>query len=404
MKTKTLFLVAAVILLPSLFYCATASAAVVPTANAGPDLYVDQGQTITLQGSGYDSEGSSLTYYWNCSGGTLSNYSIAQPVFTAPSTAQATYNCSLTVTNSYGLSATDSMTVYVNSTQVGGITVQTNSATNIQNNQATLQGYVGVPYLGGINYVWFQWGTTTSYGSQTNQQTFNNSGSFSQNIANLSPNTTYHYRAAAQNGNNTVYGQDMTFNSSGSSTAGTLSVSKKVINLTSGNLNWQTSVNAKPGDVLSFVITIQTGSQEVQNVFVKDVLPQGLIYKDSLMVNATLDNSNNPANGINLGTVEPNGTEVISYQAQVSSFFGYGTSVVTNTASVTSNNAATQTASSSVAVTNTAVSGATIIATGLSNKFLTESFFLPLLLIVIMSWLYFTGKVYRFADWLKVRM
>lgn len=102
----------------SIFYlllATSASANQLPIANAGQDLYVNSGQTIVLQGSGYDPDGWSISYSWSCNGGALSNYNISQPTFTAPNTyGQTNYNCSLTVTDNYGASNSDNITIYVN--------------------------------------------------------------------------------------------------------------------------------------------------------------------------------------------------------------------------------------------------------------------------------------------------
>lgn len=382
----------------------------VPTANAGPDLYVNSGQNIVLQGSGYDSDGSSLSYYWNCNGGTLSSYNIAQPTYTAPTLIQynnqATYTCTLTVTNNTNLFASDSMTIFVNYNQFGGISVQTNSATNISNYQATLQGNLAIPYISNNNYAWFQWGTSTSYGNETIHQN-QNSGAFSQNIANLSSNTTYHFRAVAQNNNAIVYGQDMTFYTSSSGSGnGILLVNKKVVNLTSGNLNWTTSVNANPSDILSFAITLQaTGNQDIHNVVVRDILPANLLYKGNITVNANLNYGGNLASGINIGTITAGGIAVVAYQVQVAGYnsLSYGTSVLANSATITSNETGYQAVSSSVFINNSMVYGATAVPTGLSNRFLTDSFFLPMLLIILGLWLYFSGRAYKFVDWLKAK-
>ena len=392
-----------------LFLGTAVLAAQSPTSNAGPDLYVDSNQTITLQGSGYDPQSSSLNYYWNCSGGTLSSYTIAQPTYTAPSASQTTYNCSLTVTNTYGLSSTDSMVVNVNyNNQNGSYYVQTNSATSVLNNSASLNGYLsGSSYN---TYVWFQWGTTTNYGNTTSQQTLNYSGSFNQNINGLSSNTMYHFRAVAQSANGIIYGQDMTFNSLGYSTGlilpGNLSVSKKVINLTSGNISWQTAVNASPGDILSFAIILQAGGQDVHNVFVQDILPAGLIYRGNLMVNASLNYSGDPSTGINVGTMPANGVEVIAFQVQVapSASLGYGNITLNNTATITGDETGTQTVNASILVNNALVYGATTLPTGLTNNPITDSFFLPMALIILGSWFYFSGKVYVFADWLETKL
>ena len=390
-----------------------------PTVNAGPDLYLTSGQTVTLQGSGYDPNGYVLNYYWTCNGGTLSNYNIAQPVFTAPYVgnynSQTTYTCTLTATNSYGGSSSDSAIVYINSNNnnnnYGSNYVQTSSATNISNYQATLNGYVPntSSYSYYSNYVYFQWGTTTSYGSQTNQQYMSGSGSFSQIVSNFNPNTTYHFRAVLQNNSGTFYGQDMIFYSSGSGYYygnSTLTANKQVIDLTSGNLNWQASVNANPSDILSFAITLQTNNQDVHNVMVRDILPANLIYRGNLAVNTNSNYGGNITSGVNIGTVYAGQSIVVSYQAQVapSGNFSYGSTTMTNNATITSAETGTQTASATVVVNKALVYGASTVSTGLTNNFLTDSFFLPLFIIILGLWLYFSGSAYKFADNLRYRI
>ena len=90
--------------------------------------------------------------------------------------------------------------------------MQTNPATNVFNNQATLNGYLSGASSSNTSYVWFQWGATSSYGYETNHQTTNYIGPFNQHIAQLSPGVVYHFRAVAQDYNGQiVYGQNMTF-------------------------------------------------------------------------------------------------------------------------------------------------------------------------------------------------
>lgn len=264
--------------------------------NAGADLYVASGQTATLQGSGYDTNGYSVTYSWNCNGGTLSSYNILQPVYRAPyNSSQTSYVCTLTVTNNYGATNSDSAIIYVNS----------------------------------------------------------NSGNY-----------------------------------------GSLLVSKKVINLSSGNLNWSTSVSANPSDILSFATTIQASSnRDIHNVIVRDSLPSGLIYKNNLTVNTSVNYSGDITSGVNIGTIYAGQTIVVAYQAQVSPYqnFNYGTTTLTNNISVSSNETGISTSSAMVFITRSSVSGASNISTGLTNNFLTDSFLLPLLLILAGIWLYKSG-------------
>ena len=302
--------------------------------------------------------------------------------------------------------------VFANQTPVGGISVQTNSATNVYSNSATLNGYLQNPiYASQTSYVWFQWGTSTNYGNQTNQQTINNGGTFSQNLTNLLYNTTYHYRAVVQNNNQIIYGQDMSFTTNQNYYAATLSISKKAINITRNNLNWSNSINAYPLDILSFSILLQAGNQDLHNVFVKEILPANLIYNDNLLINATQNFSANPISGINIGTIKANEIAIVSYQVRVASStnFAFGASTLTPQTTVLSDQTPLQTTNNSIIIDNTAVSGATttnptVISTGMTNNFLTESFFLPMLLIILGSWLYFSGRVYTFADWLGTKM
>jgi hypothetical protein len=386
------------------------------TSNAGSDLYLTSAQTSILQGSGYDPSGSYLNYLWTCTGGTLSSYNIAQPTYTAPyainGNNQATYTCALVVSNNNGISGSDSVTIYVNYNNgviTGNNSVQTNFATNIQNNSATLNGYLSgngsYAFLNG--QVWFQYGTSTSYGNTSFHQTLNYSGQFSQEINNLLPNSVYHFRAVAQINGSTVYGPDVAFNSSGLIYGnGTLSVQKQVINLTSGNLSWQPSVNAKPGDILSFAITLQANGQDFHNVVVADSLSSNLVYKGNLTVNAALDYLNNPVSGINVGTISAGGIEIIAYQAQVisASSLPYGITTLNNSATIVSREGGSQTASAGVVISNSVVQGATDISTGLTNNPVKDSFLLPVMLIILGSWFYFSGNVYRFADWIETKL
>jgi hypothetical protein len=288
--------------------------------------------------------------------------------------------------------------------------VQTNSATNISTNQATLNGYLFATALNGSNYVYFQWGTSTDYSNQTTLQPLNYASSFTQNIGSLSANTTYHFRAVSQGSYGTTNGQDMTFYTGNSNNNyygnGSLIITKKVINLSSGILTWQTSVNANPGDILAFAITMQSYGQDIHNVFVRDNLPANLIYRGNMTTNASLNYSGNPASGISIGTIPASGVQIISYQVQVapSVNFTYGTTTLYNNATVTSNEAISQTASATVLVNNSYVAGATYVPTGATNNPVTDSFFLPVMLIILGSWFYFSGRIYLFSDWLKTKI
>jgi len=63
----------------------------------------------------------------------------------------------------------------------------------------------------------FEWGLTTSYGSNTSAYSVGSgigNVTVSASLAGLSPATTYHYRAVASSANGTVYGSDLTLTTS----------------------------------------------------------------------------------------------------------------------------------------------------------------------------------------------
>lgn len=295
--------------------------------------------------------------------------------------------------------------VTANGQIVGNVTVQTNPASNISNSQATLNGYLGAPYFAS-NYVYFQWGTTTGYGNQTSQQYLGSSGSFSNVITGLSPNTTYHFRAVGYNNNGTFYGQDQVFTTSYSGEGGYsyLVINKQVINLTSGYLGWSKLVSAKPGDILTFAISLQPAGQNIYNVLVRDYLPAGLTFRGFVTVNTGQSYSGDITNGINVGTVYANQPVVVSYQAQVAPYYnlGYGSQTLTNSSTVTSSSG-TQNSSATVVVNNSLVMGATYIPTGSAGNWKTN-LFIPLAGLMILLWLYFSGRIYRLSDWLKLKI
>jgi hypothetical protein len=94
----------------------------------------------------------------------------------------------------------------------GGPAASTTAASNITSTSATLNAIVS-PNKTATTYV-FQYGKTTSYGSQTASQgpVNGNAGkSVSADVIGLAPSTTYHFRVVAANSIGTANGSDMTF-------------------------------------------------------------------------------------------------------------------------------------------------------------------------------------------------
>lgn len=90
---------------------------VVPSANAGPDQIVNQGDAVTLNGSASsDSDGSIASYSWlqtSGTGVTLSDSGAPSPSFTAPGVSGA-LTFQLSVTDNLGATAIDTVVITVN--------------------------------------------------------------------------------------------------------------------------------------------------------------------------------------------------------------------------------------------------------------------------------------------------
>jgi len=90
-----------------------------PVANAGSNQTVDEGVTVTLNGSGStDPDGGIASYSWQQTGGpavTLSSTTAASPTFTSPDVTEggASLAFRLTVTDNGGLTSTDTCIVNV---------------------------------------------------------------------------------------------------------------------------------------------------------------------------------------------------------------------------------------------------------------------------------------------------
>jgi hypothetical protein len=202
-------------------FTTSASAGAAPTATTTAATFVSSG-AATLKGSA-NPNGLTTTAYFQW--GTTTSYgntTVSQSAgsgTTAVALAQALSGLSTSTTYHYRLVATNSKgtsygaDVAFTTASSGGVpTVTTTAASNVSSNSATLNGSANANLFATTTY--FQWGTTTSYGSTTASQSIG-SGSLavnvSANLSGLSPSTTYHYRLVASNSLGTINGADATF-------------------------------------------------------------------------------------------------------------------------------------------------------------------------------------------------
>jgi hypothetical protein len=137
----------------------------------------------------------------------------ATPIATATATPTATATSTPTATATATATATPTPTPTPTPTATPAPTpvVTTNAATNVASVSATLNGSVNP--RGSTTTVYFQWGTTTSYGHTTSTQikTGNTSLPITANISGLSASHLYHFRIVATNSGGASFGSDRTF-------------------------------------------------------------------------------------------------------------------------------------------------------------------------------------------------
>ena len=130
----------------------------------------------------------------------------------------------------------------------GQLTVRTDAASIIGTVSARLNGTLVSLGMAASANVSFEYGLTASYGSTTAVQTRSAAGAFNADIAGLSPNTVYHFRATAI-GEGTANGSDLTLTTATTppsvttSASGNIATTSARLNGTLGSLGTATSAN-----------------------------------------------------------------------------------------------------------------------------------------------------------------
>lgn len=160
------------------------------------------GQTITIETRVSTDNGSTWTAWAAAtSGAAISDL----PTGTDVSTALLECRQSLSTSDPTVTPQLDSLTVEIASY------VTTNLPTDVTDSSATLNGTLNTLSGNPSVDVYFEWGTTISYGNTTTAQTLNATGPFSDSISGLTTDQIYHYRAVVTDGVDTWYGSDVQF-------------------------------------------------------------------------------------------------------------------------------------------------------------------------------------------------
>lgn len=181
---------------------ATLNGAVNPN-NAPTTAWFEWGQTTSL--------GNTTSSQSFGSGSGMQSFSMA----VSGLQTNATYYFRAMAQNAFGVTTGTILsftTSFTQQTSQGAPIVNTQSATNVSQNFATLNGNVNPN--GSPTNTWFEWGFSNSFGNTTGFQSLGSgSGNFSTSapISGLAANTTYYFRAVAQNSFGTTYGNTLTF-------------------------------------------------------------------------------------------------------------------------------------------------------------------------------------------------
>jgi len=297
----------------------------------------------------------------------------------------AIYNYRAVTKNTAGTSYSENKTF---------ITTCNSTTVNIRAN-----GYdssVTIPYNNSADLSWTSYNTNYCYASGDWSGTKSLSGS--QTTGSLTSSKTYTITCTGPSGS---ISDSVTVNVS-TQTYADFSVYETIRNLSDGTA-FSDSIYADPNEVLNFRIVVKAGSDSLYNLVVRDTLPSGLVYIGDLRVDNILT-SGNILTGLNIGSLSAYQEKTITFRADVagSESFIFGQTQLTNTVSVTSGSIS-RSDIASISVTKTAVAGAaTAVSTGLTNNIFLDSFFLPLIISLLIIW-FFKSRIIKFEEWLDLR-
>lgn len=126
---------------------------------------------------------------------------------------------------------TGSPTIVADPFTISGLTptVTASAATSITTTAAVLNGNISSTGGTDATVAGFNWGLTTGYGNVASTTADFGTGAFSQPLAGLTANTTYHYQAFATNPNGTGTSTDATFSTNAVSVVSTAMVDSTML-------------------------------------------------------------------------------------------------------------------------------------------------------------------------------
>jgi len=366
------------------------------SAESCPSRTTVSGTTVTFVGELTDLGGDGTTSVWFEYGQTTAyGQKTAEKVLTQPGfycitvsglLPSTTYNYRAAAKNTAGTGYGENKT----------FTTASGAGPTVELKADGVRGSVVIPYNTSATLTWISSNTNSCVASGAWSGT--KALSDSQSTGNLTSSRTYTLTCTGPDGS----ASDSVRVSVGSDVAYEFSVKKTIRNLSRG-MAYSDAIYAEPGEVLVVGIVVRAGSDLVSDVVIKDTLPGGLIYQGDLRVDNVLT-SGNILTGLNLGTLSAGQQKTITFRADVASAgnFAFGQTELVNVASASSGNVS-RSDEARVLVTRAAVAGvATKVPTGLTNNFFFDSFFLPLLLTLLIVWL-LRSRILRLEEWFDLR-
>ena len=179
-------------------------------------------------------------------------------------------------------------------------------------------------------------------------------------------------------------------------------IKKTVRNVSQGTV-FSDLLYASPEENLVFGIVVKAGNNSLNQVIVKDVLPEGLIYQGGLMVD-DVPVEGDISLGLNVGDLSADQSKTITFQVKVAeaAMFSFGENRIINTALASQSSVSAEDTAEIIVLKGEVAGAATEISTGLTNNIFLDSFFLPLILTCLIIWLV-KSHIIRLEEWLDLR-
>ena len=289
--------------------------------------------------------------------------------------------------------------------------VITYSATNINDDSATLRGYINDLGDDSNIEVWFEWGRTESFGNYTSQRTRTWQGEFTANISGLTSNRTYYYRIVARNDHGISYGNtrsfiadDNTYGVDGDNdyTSNGLTLGFWAANVTGGENTWSKLVRGEGSNQIAFRFDVKnTTSQTQKNVITQVLLSPYIKYTGNLKINNV--SASGDITNLNLGDIYAGQTKTVTFYGTVDPIdrFVYGQSQLINV--VTTRNRTPQlTDTNKIYIWRANIAGIATgpssLATGLGSD-LIDYLLLPLIVALILTFVFRKQLKELMAGW-----